>query len=171
MVVVTVASVDGAALKVGSATPNFTSFSPVLAATCCAAPALTAPASLVPAEPITQPDTPPAGAPPAEWLRYHQQMIVFLEWQRDIEQWRGSVEDRLESVEELTRLVPEILERLGPATLSPEHQRSIQAAVKRLHDLTGIAFAAVYDELRDAFHVGTYKEILDSQWNEVATWF
>jgi hypothetical protein len=42
MVVVTVASVDGATLKVGSATPNFTSFSPVLAATCSAAPVSTA---------------------------------------------------------------------------------------------------------------------------------
>ena len=28
----------------------------------------------------------------------------------------------------------------------------------------------MYDELRDAFNVGTYKEIPDSQWNEVATW-
>jgi len=141
MVVVTVASDDGATLKVGSATPSFTSFKPVLAAICSAAPSstaasgsasgvlrcafslqvldrghqcgrgeraerdttdarpvgiglakrkreaadafyrhfsqlqqptLAAPASLVPAEPIAQPDTPPAGAPPAEWLRYHQ---------------------------------------------------------------------------------------------------
>jgi hypothetical protein len=34
---------------------------------------------------------------------------------------RGAVEDRIESVEEVARLVPKILERLGPQTLTPEH--------------------------------------------------
>ena len=51
-------------------------------------------------------------------------MAAWYRWQADIEQWRDSVESRLESVEEITRLVPEILDRLGQATLSPEHQRT-----------------------------------------------
>lgn len=131
---------------------------------------LPAPSSLVASEPITQPDYPPSGAPPSAWLRYHQQMVAFLEWQQDMEAWRGGIEDRLESVEELTRLVPEILERMGPATLSSEHQRSVQASVKRLHDLTGQSFGAIYGELNEAFHVGKYSDIPDGQWLQVATW-
>ena len=132
---------------------------------------LPAPSSLVPAEPITQPDYPPSGASPAVWLRYHQQMVAFLEWQQDMEAWREGIEDRLESVEEITRLVPELIERLGPATLSPEQQRTVQASVKHLHELSGASFGAIYAELNEALHVGAYKEIPGGQWSAVAAWF
>jgi hypothetical protein len=108
---------------------------------------LAAPPNLVPAEPITKPATPDVGAPPAAWLAFHKQMVAWIEWQQDIDQWRGSVESRLETVEEITRLVPEILERLGPETLSPEHQRTVQSGVKRLYELTRRAYGAIYAEL------------------------
>ena len=132
--------------------------------------ALAAPAHLVPSEPITQPETPATGAPPAAWLAFHKQMVAWLEWQQDIEAWRGHVESRLESVEEITRLVPEILERLGPETLSPEQQRTVQSGVNRLHELSGLSHAAIYDELRQTFHVGTYKDIAQAKWPAVADW-
>ncbi len=115
--------------------------------------------------------------PPAQnashdlWIQFYQQMIAFHETLMDMEAWRGEVEARIESVEEVARLVPEILERLGPATLTPEHQRTVQAYANRLSELTGAKHAAIYGELKDAFHVGTYKDIPDNQWTEVAQWF
>ena len=102
------------------------------------------------------------------WLRWQADVE---QWREDLEQWRGSIESRMEGIEEITRLVPEILNRLGPETLSPEHQRTIQASVNRLHDLTGRSHAAIYDELRSTFHVARYNEIPESQWAEVASWF
>lgn len=141
-------------------------------------PALAPPASLVPEQPITRPDTPASDAPPAAWLAFHRQMIAWLEWQQDIDRWRASIEhrqdgleDRLESAEAMLQLVPELIERLGPATLTPEHQHTVQAAVKRLHELGGFAYSTVYAELGQAFHVGKYSDIPDAQWPAVADWF
>jgi hypothetical protein len=47
----------------------------------------------------------------------------------------------------------------------------VQASVNRLHVATGRSHAALYDALREAFHVGTYKEIPAARWPEVVTWF
>ena len=87
--------------------------------------AVVTPTNVVPAEPITQPARPAPDASIEEWIFYHQQMLTVLEWQRNVEHWRGSVESRLEGLEAITDLIPEILERLGPETLTVEHQRSI----------------------------------------------
>ena len=43
--------------------------------------------------------------------------------------------------------------------------------VKRLHDRTGISYAAIYADLGDHFHVGTYRDIPDARWSEVSAWF
>lgn len=133
-------------------------------------PQLTPPPDLVPATPITQPEAPERGAPLSEWKTYHEGMVAWIEWQADIETWRGSVEHRLGNVEEITQLIPGILERLGPATLTPEHQPTVQSGINHLHELTNRAHATLYDELRQAFHVGTYKDIPDRRWAEVAQW-
>ena len=132
---------------------------------------LAAPPDLVPAEPITRPEKPERDAPPLVWAEYYEGMAAWLRWQDDIEQWRGSVESRLESVEEITRLVPEILDRLGPQTLSPEHQATVKAWAKRLNELTGSAYATIYAELNEAFHVGKYSDIPENAWLRVAEWF
>jgi hypothetical protein len=88
-----------------------------------------------------------------------------------METWRGQVEERLEEHEAILSLVPELLERLGPETLSPEHQASVKAMAARLHELSGISYATIYGELNTAFHVGRHSNIPDAQWLEVATWF
>lgn len=141
-------------------------------------PSLTEPRPLVPSEPIIQPEMPGHDASPDAWLAYHEQMVVWLRWQREVEIWRGqmdtwhgSVEHRLEHVEALASLVPEILERLGSQTLSAAHQRTVQASVNRVHEVTGHSHASIYEELRDHFHVGTYKEIPESRWADVMAWF
>ncbi len=81
-------------------------------------------------------------------------MLAWLDWQADIAAWRSDTNNRLdglqsevESLHEVVRLVPELLERMGPATLSPEHQGSVQALAKRLHEVGGFSFA---DYLRRA---------------------
>jgi hypothetical protein len=88
-----------------------------------------------------------------------------------IEVWRGSVETRLEGLEAMTDLIPEILERLGPETLSPAPQRQLQAFVKQLNETTGKAFATIYDELKTAFQVARYQDIHEAEWEKVANWF
>jgi hypothetical protein len=76
--------------------------------------ALPAPATLVPEQPITEPERPTHDAGRETWITYYRQMAAWLEWQADIETWRGSVEERLEEHEAILSLVPELLERLGP---------------------------------------------------------
>lgn len=133
---------------------------------------------LAPAEAIEKPTKPAKDAAPDVLADYYEGMVMWLRWQSDIavwrqgvEAWRDETESRLESVEEVTRLVPELLDRLGPATLSPEHQATVRASVKRLHDLTGASFGGVYADLCDTFHTAKYSDIPESQWREVAVWF
>jgi hypothetical protein len=133
--------------------------------------AIAAPTNVVPAEPITQPARPAPDASIEEWIYYHQQMLTVLEWQRDIEHWRGSVETRLEGLEAMTDLIPEILERLGPETLSPAHQRQLQAFVKQLHEATGKLYPTIYDDLKMAFQVARYQDIPETEWEKIANWF
>jgi len=136
------------------------------------------PSTLVPAEPIERPVAPGEDATLEAWRGYHQAMIAWLDWQSDMAAWRSETDARLdslhsevESLHEVARLVPELLERMGPATLSPEHQATVQAMAKRLHDVSGYAFSTIYSDLNQSFRVGKYSDIPDAQWAQVATWF
>ncbi len=132
---------------------------------------LTAASTLIPSQPISEPERPARDAGRTTWIEYHQAMVAWLEWQEDIEQWRGHVESRLESHEAILQLVPEILERLGPETLTPEHQRTVQHAVKRLNEIGGHAYASIYADLGEHFHVAKYDQIPEARWEDVAEWF
>ncbi len=127
-----------------------------------------APTNLVPAEPITEPARPTPDASVEEWIVYHQQMLAVLEWRRDIEQWRGGVDKRLESLETVTST---ILERLGPLTLTPAHQSLVQYYVNQLHEATSKTHASIQNNLRLAFNVPSYKDIPESEWGKVVNWF
>ena len=100
-----------------------------------------------------------------------KQMLAFIDWQADVENWRGSVESRLEGVEAMTSLIPEILDRLPPETITPAHQRQIQVYVKQLGDLTGKHPASIYTDLYTAFAVPRYQNLLESDWYAVDQWF
>jgi hypothetical protein len=139
---------------------------------------LPGPTTLVPAEPITRPEAPGDHATPEEWLEFHRQMVRVIEWQQDVVRWQQRVEsrqdevdERMESVEQVIRLVPDLIERLGPQTLTPEHQRTVQNAAKRLHDVGGYAFGTVYTDLGAYFRVAKYDQIPESRWSEVVEWF
>ena len=133
--------------------------------------ALATPTNLVPAEQISKPSPPIEGADLGAWREYHRQMVLWFDWQHDIEAWRGSVESRLEGLEEVTDLIPEILERLGPHTLTPEHQHAVQKYVQQMHELTGKPYGTLYESLKAAFGVPKYADIPDQDWPRVVQWF
>jgi hypothetical protein len=133
--------------------------------------ALPAPTTLVPEQPITEPERPTQDAGRETWITYYRQMAAWLEWQADIETWRGHVEERLEEHEAILSLIPELLERLGPQPLTSEHQATVKAMAGRLHEGAGYSFGAIYGELNAAFHVAKYGDIADAYWAEVVAWF
>jgi hypothetical protein len=117
-------------------------------------------------------------APALSWAEYFEQLATLYRRQAAYEAQLAYVDARLdglqdevESLHEVVRLVPELLERLGPQTLSPEHQSTTQEMVKRLHDLTGYAFSTIYTDLNRSFRVGKYSDIPDARWPDVAQWF
>ncbi|MGZ3681965.1 MAG: hypothetical protein ACXVDI_25680 [Ktedonobacterales bacterium] len=86
------------------------------------------------------------------------------------EEQLGELHSRIEGMEEVTRLVPEILERLGPQTLTPEHQATIKNAVCHLSELTGNHFQTIYAGLNESFHVAKYDQVPEARWLEVSAW-
>jgi hypothetical protein len=128
---------------------------------------------------------PSPDAPAALWADYHEQLaglfrrqaayearLLYVDARLDTHEAQiGELHSRMEGIEEVTRLVPEILERLGPETLTPEHQRTVQNAAKRLHEVGGYAYATIYAELGEHFHVARYDQIPESRWDDVVEWF
>lgn len=143
----------------------------VLYAWASAPKVIAAPADLVPSEPITEPTRPVPDAPLAEWHEYHLRMAAVIEWQMEVETWRGSVESRLEGLEAMTNLIPEILDRLGPQTLTPAHQSQFQQYVKRLHETTGKPYPTIYEDVKLAFAAPRYQDIPEAEWEKVMQWF
>lgn len=125
--------------------------------------------ALIPQD-LTQPDQ---AASLLEWAHYYERMALYYRWKHDTEMaaLHGSVEDRLESQQQTVNIIWEIVERLGPETLSPEHQRKVQYMVKRLHDATGKAYGTIYDDLKTAFSVPKYADIPETAWDRVLNWF
>src|SRR5690348_9465341 len=139
--------------------------------------------------------TPAPDAPRDAWRTYHRDMLAWLawlDWQDEVERWQnltevqldeheerlrdhdqqiGELHSRVEGTEELSRVLAEALARLGPQTLTPEHQATIKHQAARLHELTGAGYATIYGELNAAFHVGKYSDIAEARWSEIAAWF
>jgi len=142
---------------------------------------------------------PALDAPALAWAEYHEQLAALYRRQaayearlayvdatlgglsarldthdeqlHDHDEQIGELHTRLEGMEEVTRLVPEILQRLGPQPLTPAHQATIKHQATRLHELSGLAYATIYGELNAAFHVGRYADIADARWPEIVAWF
>jgi hypothetical protein len=134
---------------------------------------------------------PSLDAPALAWAEYHEQLAVLYRRQaayetrvafveacldehteqiEEHEEQIGEIHSRIESLEEGTRMLPELLMRLGPQTLAAEHQATVKAMAKRLHDLTGFAYGAIYGEMNEAFRVGKFSDIPDVRWEEVVAW-
>src|SRR5690348_3050838 len=142
---------------------------------------------------------PALDAPALAWAEYHEQLAALYRRQaayearlayvdatlgglsarldthdeqlHDHDEQIGELHTRLEGMEEVTRLVPEILQRLGPQPLTPAHQATIKHQATRLHELSGLAYATIYGDLNAAFHVARYADIADARWPEIVAWF
>jgi hypothetical protein len=60
--------------------------------------------------------------------------------------------------------------RLGPETLSPEHQLLVKRLVKRLCETSGVSDQTIYFDINREFQVGTYSQIPKVRWDEVAAY-
>jgi hypothetical protein len=134
--------------------------------------------AVVPADPMPQPIEPAPGSAHDVWIAYHQQMISWHEWQKDMEAWREhtdasviDLQQRMDRQEELTRFVPELLTHYRMRPLSDEHQATAQALAKRLHETSGKSLQAIWSDLNASFHVANYDRIPDARWSEVFAWF
>ena len=135
--------------------------------------------AVIPAAPA-QPQEPEAEATDAEKATYYENLAVWAlwkasqhaqRWRGGIEDWRGEIESRLEGQEAMSGLLPEILERLGPEKLTSEHQQLVQYYAGKLHEATGKHQATIHAELKIAFKVPRYPEILEDDWPRVENWF
>jgi hypothetical protein len=116
----------------------------------------------------------------AEKAAYYENLAVWAlwkagqhaqRWRGEIEVWRGEIESRLEGQEAMSGLLPEILERFGPEKLTSEHQQLIQYYVGKLHEATGKHQNTIHTDLKTAFKVPRYQDILEDDWPKVENWF
>ena len=59
-------------------------------------------------------------------------MAAVLEEQMEVEAWRSGIEDRLERLEAITGLIPDILARLPAPTITPANQNKVKYYVSQL---------------------------------------
>ena len=130
--------------------------------------------AVVPAEP-TQPAP---NAPALAWAEYHREMVAFYEWKATtdtrigvLEERQVEIENQLDEHRRVLAFIPEIIERLGPETLTPAHKNQVQTFVKQLSKATDKPYQTIHDELRTAFQVGSYQEIPEADWKQVENWF
>jgi P22_AR N-terminal domain len=132
------------------------------------APQETLPANVVPDQAIIKPESPGPGAPLIEWKLYHDQMSVFLQWQIDVEEWRGNIDNRVGYLETITS---RILKQIGPPRITVEQQNLIQYYVSQLNQVTGKHQQTIFAALKTSFRVPRYDEIYESDWPNVEKWF
>ncbi|HUY75740.1 MAG TPA: Bro-N domain-containing protein, partial [Ktedonobacterales bacterium] len=99
------------------------------------------------------------------WLNEHAQRLEGHDAQLD------AVQRDIADLKAGQSQLPDLLQRLGPQTLTPPHQAQVKAWAVQLHDLGGFAFPTIYGELNTHFHVGKYSDIPDAEWEAVVAWF
>jgi antirepressor protein len=141
--------------------------------------ALPEPHAVVP-DKLARPEEPGLEAGDEELTTYFEKLALWAQWMADrhaqrwrgkIEEWRGEVEARLEGNEAMMDLIPEIIERLGPETLTPQHHRQVQVFARQLHLATGQAYPTIYDNLKTAFAKPRIEDLLEDDWLQIERWF
>jgi P22_AR N-terminal domain len=125
-------------------------------------------AGLIESEQIEKPATPDKDADLQQWQHYYEQMAAFTAWRISLEEWRGTVENRLESLE---AVVPLILEQLPPATITPTHQNVVKYYVSELHKATHRPHATIWSMVYTSFQVPRYQELREEDWSKIQRWF
>ncbi len=126
----------------------------------------------------SEPRQPEYDASSLAWAEYHRQMAAFYQWKATtdtrldlLEERQGEIENKLDEHRRVLAFIPEILERLGPETLTVKHQQQMRALVDHLSDATGKTHKGIYSELYVAFEVPRYQEIREEDWDKVLNWF
>lgn len=129
-------------------------------------------------EQLTQPSAPAPNASALAWAEYHQQMAAFYQWKAStdtridaLEVKQEEMESRLDEHRRVLAFIPEILERLGPQTLTPQHHRRVQALAKQLHLATNKPYPTIYDDLKTAFEKPRIEDLLEEDWPQIEHWF
>ena len=135
--------------------------------------------TIVPAEPM-QPQELGQEATDTEKAAYYENLAVWAlwkasqyaqRWRGEVDEWRGQMEARIESNEAISRLLPEIIERLGPETITPKHHQQVKTLAKQLHLATGKPYPTIYDDLKTVFEKGRIEDLLEEEWEQVENWF
>jgi len=132
---------------------------------------------LGPTKPVQEPGP---DATDEERATYFENLALWARWKADqyaqrwrgqVDEWRGQMEARIESNEAISRLLPEIIERLGPETITPQHHQQVKILAKQLHLATGKPYPTIYDELKTVFEKGRIEDLLEEEWEQVEKWF
>jgi len=135
---------------------------------------------VLPIEPIKPDQEPRPEATNEERATYYENLALWARWKADqyaqqwrgqVDEWRGQMEARIESSEAISRLLPEIIERLGPETITSAHHQKIKTLAKHLHLATGKPYPTIYDELKTVFEKGRIEDLLEEEWGQVENWF
>jgi hypothetical protein len=137
-------------------------------------------AIIVPASPLARPEEPGPGADDQAFMTYYEDLAVWALWKahQHAQRWRGQVQGQLDSLQTqlesekaVTDLIPDIITRLGPETITPEHQRRVQALVAQLSQVSGKHRMTIYDDLKTAFNKPRYQDLREDEWGQVERWF
>jgi hypothetical protein len=129
---------------------------------------------LVPQEPVAP--TTMENEDPGTWASYYEQMALFYlrkagyldgQWRAMIDGEVGELHARMEGIEETVR---SILPSIQPQTLLSEHRLFVRGAMRRLQELTGTPYQALYVDLSDAFGKNKYEDLLEDNWEEIKAW-
>jgi hypothetical protein len=82
-----------------------------------------------------------------------------------------SLQKRVENLETGGTVLPELLERLGPERMRPEHQEMVKRWAGELHRLSGVDYNSIYQDLNDDFQVDRFSDIRESEWERLEVWF
>src|SRR5215469_10239411 len=83
----------------------------------------------------------------------------------------NTLQKRVEYLEVGGTLLPELLERLGPERMRPEHQEIVRRWVGELHHLGGQDYSSIYQDLDADFQVDRFSDIGEGDWERLEAWF
>jgi hypothetical protein len=119
------------------------------------------------------------------WAEYLERLAALYRRQAYFESRLEYVEDkthdqderlesllkRVENLEAGGAMLPELLERLGPERMRPEHQEIVRRWVGELHHHSGLDYSSIYLDLNADFQVERFSDIRESEWEQLEEWF
>lgn len=103
---------------------------------------------------------------------YFESRLEYVEARtHDHDERLESLQKRVEFLEAGGTMLPELLERLGPERMRPEHQEVVRRWVGELHHLLGVEYSSIYQDLNADFQVDRFSDIHEGEWERLEEWF